>query len=308
MNNQNIVTVKSQAALLTARLREFGISIKNTQAIEIASAMADSTDWNRLLARLRNFEEPGILPSFVLKESKILVGVPGIGKTTTLKNIFVREILEGRRVPVFICCAGFESLPTIFSDAPDRGKNFLTIRQENAHGAFVADGCVNSDAQGVILRIEVDQAASYHDQQVARQEGLAYFLAYMDKFIPAQIMSRIGTLMIDEFHLVVTNEFASEALLCILGEVIRRMQRTGAIERLVLSSQLSIFDRQLQKTSMPIKSLFIKGHDHFYQKQQRNDNQESLSSAADVGTLLSTDREVEEIFRKTVNMILSRSK
>jgi hypothetical protein len=291
MQNEKIDTAKHIAEKLRNRLKLMGIPLKNTQALEAVSFLANSSDWNRLRAQLsRSGNSSG---GFTPKESKILLGVPGIGKTSTLLEIFEIEMNVGNRVPVMICSAGTE-LKSTFKSALGKGAQIMFLSKEPSGDGLVYKGNIDAGAKGIIVGLD---SRSIGDLRSMKSAGLlVHFVDEMDSLVPIQVLERLGTLMIDEMTAIETGDFASDSKLYeSLGASFSSLMSKKHLERIILSSQLEVDNRCFELLGFPMKKLYIqKWHQIFGGKT--SGYYECLSEKTPIFRCES--REVENVFMR----------
>lgn len=112
--SQPLKEAKLQADRLTQRLRDLGVTLKRTQALEGIAAVHNFTDWNRYQAHLERAASgdvellgAGTFPPASAASStahRVLLMRPGEGKSSILALMLADEIRTGRGIPVWIDC------------------------------------------------------------------------------------------------------------------------------------------------------------------------------------------------------------
>lgn len=289
--------IKLQANVLLERLRHLGVNIKSTQALEAVSALLDSSDWNRLNAKIGRLDtSSGLL--FQPKEHKILVTPPGYGKTRTLMNIFKREVEEGIRIPVYVTFRTARGVLRYWEQTSDIMSKCQVVTLEQG---FTVNPVIDSDSKGVIFVLMPNDG----------EPGdliLSELINRLEFIIKTNFRMKIGTFMIDEFHQSVVSvniektkcRASVRSNLAALSRAISQYQGMGSIERLIISTQTPIDNSAFDGFCHPIKTLkFGVSHGYLDGSERKGVPHEIFLSYPTLDLFSCPDRYVEDIFWHT---------
>ncbi|MDU8350791.1 glyoxalase superfamily protein [Pseudomonas syringae pv. actinidiae] len=314
--------VKSQAAALSERLKSLGVDIKNTQALEAVSALLNSSDWNRLNARLNALTASDT--PFQRREHKILVGAPGVGKTHTLMNIFKRELEKGEKAPVFVTFQSAKDVLQYWESTSDILTQCQVINVDYDSSNYITDvEPIDPKARGIIVVLSTSQTHSAFMSLM-----LIQFMRQFKNIFGTHPSCKIGTLMFDEIHLAnsydqiriteieltrksfqkdlnLSNYDNSRSFIpsisgffSYLNHVLDTHQPIESIEQVIISTQVVFNSSELSCFHYPIKTLMYGA----LPRREEMDIRHVVESFGDKPThelFLGSDRYVEDIFWHT---------
>lgn len=314
--------VKNQAAALSERLKFLGVDIKNTQALEAVSALLNSSDWNRLSAKLSTLTASDA--PFQRRENKILVGAPGVGKTQTLMSIFKRELEQGEKIPVFVTFQSAKDLLQYWESTSDVMKQCQVININYDSSNFITDvEPIDPKARGVIVVLSTSLTHSAFMNLM-----LIEFMRQFGNIFGASKFCKIGTLMFDEIHLANSYEQISVAEILLskkwfkndvnrsnydpsrsflasisgffsyLNHVLDTHKSIESIEQVIISTQVVFNNSELSCFHYPIKTLMYGA----LPRREEMGISHVVESFGDKPThelFMGSDRYVEDIFWHT---------
>jgi hypothetical protein len=231
MQNDSVSVVKTHASILIESLKEQGITIKKTQALEIMSKLENRTDWNRLRARLKNLDEPKTKKAKKNKlDCMVLLAPANSRKTEALKALFELEYKDNETCPVMICMSGD-------GHTLGNGKDFYIHRHTRATVTYDEFGIVgDAEIHGYITAnygLIVNLVSKHKGQRVGAGIALSQFLKSFSASVMPKLKKQVGTLMVDGFEQIEVTE---------RGEVCSQIsafceQNQETVRRVVLSSR-----------------------------------------------------------------------
>lgn len=270
MQNDSVSVVKTHASILIESLKEQGITIKKTQALEIMSRLENRTDWNRLRARLKNLDEPKAKKPAKksLLDCMIIHGPAGTQKTETLKALFELEFKDKETCPVMICMSGDGH--TLGNDIDHflHGHARINVFYDEfgISGSLGLKHSPYAHSRGLIINL----VSSVKGRRAGVGLATSQFLkAYDDSAKMISNDQDVGTLMIDGFEQIPdseTEEVASQVnLFC--------EQKHETVRRVVISSRKKLTKSTLSKLDMNILYLRVwTGFDDCYDHKHRELN------------------------------------
>lgn len=187
----NIAVVKDLATNLIDQLKRQGISIKRTGALEVISHLQNHTDWNRYRAKLTSENRPRQLQKSDVN-TKVVLGITGVGKTEVLKSILSLEDAEGSSQSLYICFSG-AGLWYEHGRDPFLPKNIN--RWKVTHSPCGLIEIVHPE-----ILVEGPHIVNISSDRLTNQEGLLdAFRSFMTLHQADLSYSRIGSILVDEF-------------------------------------------------------------------------------------------------------------
>ena len=187
----NIAVVKDLATNLIDQLKRQGISIKRTGALEVISHLQNHTDWNRYRAKLTSENRPRQLQKSDVN-TKVVLGITGVGKTEVLKSILSLEDAEGSSQSLYICFSG-AGLWYEHGRDPFLPKNIN--RWKVIHSPCGLIEIVHPE-----ILVEGPHIVNISSDRLTNQEGLLdAFRSFMTLHQADLSYSRIGSILVDEF-------------------------------------------------------------------------------------------------------------
>lgn len=257
MQKDYVAVAKDNASVLIETLKGMGIPLKRTQALEIVSQLQARTDWNRLQAKLKEFRREPIpkVHSATAFDACFVVGRPGEGKTETLKTLFEIECIEGQRTPILVCMAGSAHTYKMQRDSTKKIRRSarLTVQYDQdgilSCELFDKNASIFDAATGLLINF----VSSVRGQRAGAGLALAQFLDQIRSFLPSHLLeSRLGSLLIDEFHQIVESE-CDELFQSISQFVSAHSQ---SFHRMVIATQVGLSEH-LVKNLVLRKTLLI---------------------------------------------------
>jgi hypothetical protein len=274
MQNDSVSVVKTHASILIESLKEQGITIKKTQALEIMSKLENRTDWNRLRARLKNLDEPK--PKAPAKKKSfdcvVLLAPAKHQKTETLKALFELEYKDKVTMPVMICMSGDGHTFGNGSDHIIHGHERISVTYDEfgISGDPILRPSRYAEPHGLIINM----VSKTKGNRVGAGLAVAQFLkAYDEELHKFRIDEKnVGTLMVDGFEQIVqqeTDEVAKQInIFC--------QQKTETIRRVVISSREMLSSDNVLNLGMNLINLCIDLDSYPCKKNQKFKELESV--------------------------------
>ncbi|WP_298595276.1 glyoxalase superfamily protein [uncultured Zoogloea sp.] len=200
---------KQQADRLTSRLKELGVDIKRTQALEGIAAVHNFSDWNRFQANLDSAAEasPAIAaaggqPATDLLGDRgphrVLMLRPGEGKTSVLTLIFADAIRDKSGIPLWIDCndgAPRHALPPFVLD-----HTTSIVARFDSKGHIEALPDIGPECRAIWVSLYNPDIRPYTPDGLAiRTKAFINLLALIRSTWPESITGRINWALMDEF-------------------------------------------------------------------------------------------------------------
>lgn len=272
MQNDSVSVVKTHASILIESLKEQGITIKKTQALEIMSRLENRTDWNRLRARLKNLDE--LKTKKPAKKNKldcmVLLAPANSRKTEALKALFELEYKDNETCPVMICMSGD-------GHTLGNGKDFYISRHTRVTVTYDEFGIVgNAEIKGYTTSgcygLIVNLVSKHKGRRVGAGLALSQFLKSFTTSVTPELEKQVGTLMVDGFEQIEVTE---------RGEVCSQIsefcdQNQETIRRVVLSSREVISGSDA--CNLNVKVSYVVRDIQFYPELEGKKNYKELGS------------------------------
>lgn len=254
MQNDSVSVVKTHASILIESLKEQGITIKKTQALEIMSRLENRTDWNRLRARLKNLDDPKekkLAKKTELFDCFVLLAPGGSSKTEGLKALFELECADGATSPVMICMSGDGHT---LGNEKDINLDYCDSIVLKYDEFGIIEECqgpwkerFRQPHNGWIVNMVSTKKGSRVGAGLAVSQFLKAFPDALDK-VPKQ---RVGTVMIDGFEQIKHEE--ASAVCRSIRQFFGRSDE--AFRRLLVSSRRLMTKENAKDLEMQIKHL-----------------------------------------------------
>jgi hypothetical protein len=255
MQNDSVSVVKTHASILIESLKEQGITIKKTQALEIMSRLENRTDWNRLRARLKNLDEPKVKnpAKKSLLDCMVLLAPAGHQKTETLKALFELEYKDRVTKPVMICMSGDGHTLGNGGDHIIHGHDRITITYDEfgIAGELHLRASRYAHPHGLIINM----VSKFKGNRVGAGLAVAQFLKVYDEELTRFGIDKtgVGTLMVDGFEQIAQPE---------TDEVTKQInvfcqQKAETLRRVVISSRAMLSSGDVLNLGMNIINLCV---------------------------------------------------
>ena len=208
MQNDYVSVAKTHASLLVESLKEQGISLQKSQALEIISNLHSRTDWNRLRARLTRLSHSKAAHGAVADQPAkafFLFGEDGSGKTDALKTLFEIEFVDGETAPIMISVAGNGHIL-------DAGQDEFFKKCERITLMYDEDGITDVDKKNRSFPINksggllVNLVSTVKGSREGVGNALAQFLIGYESYILISGLRKFGSLLIDDYDQIEKSE------------------------------------------------------------------------------------------------------
>jgi hypothetical protein len=200
---------KQQADRLSSRLKDLGVDIKRTQALEGIAAVHNFSDWNRFQANLDSsaagspvIAASGGQPATDLLNDRgphrVLMLHPGEGKTSVLTLIFADAIRDKSGIPLWIDCndgAPRHVLPPFVLD-----HTTSIVARFDSEGQIEALPDIDPECRALWVSLYNPDIRPYTpDGRSIRTKAFINLLALIRSTWPESITGRINWALMDEF-------------------------------------------------------------------------------------------------------------
>jgi len=208
MQNDYVSVAKTHASLLVESLKEQGILLQKSQALEIISNLHSRTDWNRLRARLTRLGHSKAAHGAVADQPAkafFLFGEEGSGKTDALKTLFEIEFVDGETAPIMISVAGNGHIT-------DGGQDEFFKKCERITLMYDEDGITDVDKKNRSAPINmsggllVNLVSTVKGSRQGAGNALAQFLIGYESYILISGLRKFGSLLIDDYDQIEKSE------------------------------------------------------------------------------------------------------
>jgi hypothetical protein len=273
MQNDSVSVVKTHASILIESLKDLGITIKKTQALEIMSKLENRTDWNRLRARLKNLDEPQAKKP--AKRNKldcmVLLAPANARKTEALKALFELEYKDNETCPVMICMSGD-------GHTLGNGRDHYIYRHTRITVTYDEFGIVgDAEIKGASVKgnygLIVNLVSKHKGQRVGAGLALSQFLKSFSTAVAPELEKQVGTLMVDGFEQIDLTErdgvFSQISAFC--------EQNQESVRRVVMSSREVISSSNASNLNMSVS--YIVKNIQLYPELEGKKNCKELASS-----------------------------
>lgn len=202
---------KQQADRLTSRLKELGVNIKRTQALEGIAAVHNFSDWNRFQAGRNSKALPADAAHTNERSAadiiqgrgphRVLLLRPGEGKTSILTLIFAEAMREQSGVPIWIDCDDGVSRHNIPSFVLDQ--TTIVTAHFDSQGNIEVLTEIDPDCRGIWVSLLNTEIRPYSANGLEiRARALINLLALIRNEWPKLFTSRISWALFDGFSSV----------------------------------------------------------------------------------------------------------